>query len=155
MSAPTYLPHARRLAIIGVVATCALAFASNSYAAEAGARDAPQPNDELDVTMQVIADPNAKLPEDVIRRIPLPPRKPDAAATSPPARRDKGDDASSRGDERSREAREVGREISERAQERSQDATQQREQARRAIADERRRNPDPPRSPPDPPRPPR
>jgi hypothetical protein len=152
MSALTYLPHARSAAIIAVVAACALAFASNAYAAEAGAKDAPQPNDDLDVTMQVIADPNAKLPDDVIRRIPLPPRKPDAAA---PAQRDKAEDASSRSDERSREAREVGVEISERAQERSQNATQQREQARRAVADERRRNPDPPRSPPDPPRPPR
>ena len=93
------------------------------------------------------------LPDDVIRRIPLPPRKPDAGAAT--GQRGKADKSTERGEERGREAREVGREVSERAQERAQDAAEQREQARRSIVDERRRNPEPPRNPPDPPRPPR
>jgi hypothetical protein len=129
-----------------------LAFACSAYAADAEKPAAPR-DDDLDVTMQVIADPNAKLPDEVIRRIPLPPRK--ANAPAPSGQRDQANESASRTEERNREAQEVGREISERAKERTQEATDQREQARRSIADERRRNPSPPRDPPDPPRPPR
>ena len=42
--------------------------------------------DDLDVTMQIIVDPDAKLPDEVVRRIPLPERKP-ADHPRPPAGR--------------------------------------------------------------------
>jgi len=111
--------------------------------------------DELDVTMQIIVDPDAKLPDEVVRRIALPARKaaPQPATTvdgehTTPAAADKGQ-------ERADEAQELGRDMSERAKERAQDAADQREQARRSVADERRRNPNPPTEPPrsPPPRP--
>ena len=37
-------------------------------------------DDDLDVTMQIITDPDAKRPDEVVRQIPLPPRKPAAPA---------------------------------------------------------------------------
>jgi hypothetical protein len=105
-------------------------------------KPAPKP-DDLDVTMQIITDPDAKLPDEVVRHIPLPPRKP-AAAPATPAKN--ATDAADRSQERAREAKELGREAAERAQERAKEAAEQREQANRA--DERRRNPDPPKAPP-------
>ena len=150
MSALSRLPLA---SCTGIIATLAmLAFACSARAADAEKPAAPS-NDDLDVTMQVIADPNAKLPDEVIRRIPLPPRK--ANAPAPTKQRDQANEPASRTEAGNREAQEVGREISERAKERTQEAADQREQARRAVADERRRRPSPPRDPPDPPRPPR
>jgi hypothetical protein len=52
------------------------------FAEPAAAQEQPQgKRDDLDVTMQIIVDPDAKLPDEVVRRIPLPTRK---AAESPP-----------------------------------------------------------------------
>lgn len=49
----------------------------------AAAQQQPQGRrDDLDVTMQIIVDPDAKLPDEVVRRIPVPTRKP---VESPPA----------------------------------------------------------------------
>jgi hypothetical protein len=108
--------------------------------------------DDLDVTMQIIVDPDAKLPDEVVRRIALPPRK---AAEQPAQGRREPDkpDAASKGQERAQEAQELGREASENARERTQEAAELREQARRAKAEEHQREHGPP---PDPPgRPPR
>jgi len=113
-----------------------------------GQDNAQQPaREELDITMQIIADPDATLPDEVVRRIPLPVRKPAAAAE-----RRATPEAAEKGQERAREAKELGREMSEGAKERAQEAAEQREQARRSQADERRRNPGPPTDPPRPPR---
>jgi hypothetical protein len=103
--------------------------------------------DDLDVTMQIIVDPDAKLPDEVVRRITLPPRKESATTTESSSDTNKGQ-------ERAREARGQGREVSEAAREKNNEAAEQREQARRSIAEERRGNPpkDPPKRP-DPPRP--
>jgi hypothetical protein len=115
-------------------------------AESAMAQDKPAPKpDDLDVTMQIITDPDAKLPDEVVRHIPLPPRKP-AAAPATPA--NNATDAAEKGQERAREAKELGREATERAKERAKEAAEQREQASRSIADERRRNPGPPKDPP-------
>jgi hypothetical protein len=112
-------------------------------------KSAPK-TDELDVTMQVIVDPDAKLPDEVVRRIPLPAPKP-AVQPAANATDGKKPDAAIKSEDRAREAREMGRETSNAAKERAKDAAEQREQARRAE-DERRRNPPkPPR--PHPPRP--
>jgi hypothetical protein len=109
---------------------------------------APAPRGELDVTMQIIVDPDAKLPDEVVRKIPLPaPRagQPTRDASKNPS----AEDPASKGQERAREARELGREISEQAKQKGQEAAEQREQARRSAAEnERRRNPGPPGNPP-------
>lgn len=111
------------------------------------ADDKPAPKrDDLDVTMQIITDPDAKLPDEVVRHIPLPARKPSAAPTN------NAKEATDKSQERAREAKELGSEAAERAKERAKDAAEQREQATRSMADERRRNPP---KPPPPARPPR
>lgn len=108
--------------------------------------------DDLDVTMQIIMDPDAKLPDEVVRRIPLPERKsaqPKVESNAEPQPKDA--DKSN-----AREAKELGREVGQSAKERAKEAAEQREQARRAEAEERRRNENNPNPPPNPPgRPPR
>ena len=115
----------------------------------------PQP-DDLDVTMQIIVDPDAKLPDEVVRRIPLPERKP-ADQTAPKPKPGGGDTpakhSAAESKERGREAKELGRELGQGAKEKAQEAAEQREQARRSAAEERRRDRerDPPGPPPRPP----
>jgi hypothetical protein len=114
--------------------------------------------DDLDVTMQIIVDPDAKLPDEVVRRIPLPERKPaDQSAQSTAGAGDKSaKDTAAENKERAREAKELGRELGQSAKEKAQEAAEQREQARRSAAEERRRNPpEPPGNPNPPGRPPR
>lgn len=116
-------------------------------AQSAMAQDKPAPKpDDLDVTMQIITDPDAKLPDEVVRQIPLPARKPPAASATKAA-----DTATDKGQE-GRDAREMARDARERSKEMARDAAEQREQASRSRADERRRNP-PQNPPPRPPRP--
>jgi hypothetical protein len=116
--------------------------------------------DDLDVTMQIIVDPDAKLPDEVVRRIPLPERKPADQSASQSNDGGAGDkstkDTAADSKERAREAKELGRELGQSAKEKAQEAREQREQARRAEAEERRRNPpEPPGNPNPPGRPPR
>jgi hypothetical protein len=101
-----------------------------------------QGQDDLDVTMQIIVDPDAKLPDEVVRRIPLPERKPaEPAATSVDKKASK--EAAAEAKQNAREAKELGK----------KEAAEQREQARRARAEERERN-NPPGNPHPPGRPP-
>jgi hypothetical protein len=126
----------------------------NAVAAIAADKARPA-SDELDVTMQIIVDPDAKLPDEVIRRIPLPARKTEKQpSTSEPAKPTSPEPAT-KGQERAREAQDLGSEMSQRAKDKAREANDQREEARRAIADERRRNHDPPSHPSPPGRPPR
>ena len=126
----------------------ALSLLMNCAHAQQAAQPGPK-RDDLDVTMQIIVDPDAKLPDEVVRRIPLPERKPadqSAQSTKDPAADNK---------ERAREAKELGRELGQSAKEKAQEAKEQREQARRSAAEERRRNPpEPPGNPNPPGRPP-
>jgi hypothetical protein len=114
-----------------VIAECAFA-QSNSNAKR----------DDLDVTMQIIVDPDAKLPDEVVRRIALPPRKAAEPAQSN-READKPDDAA-QGQERAQEAQQLGREAADNARERNQEAADLREQARRAKAEEQKREQGPP-----------
>lgn len=101
-----------------------------------------QKRDELDVTMQIIVNPDTKLPDEIVRRIPLPARKPvegDASKTNNDITTP--DVAANKGQERAKEAQALGREMAERAKERAQDAAEQRAQAQHSAADERRQNP--------------
>lgn len=109
--------------------------------------------DDLDVTMQIIVDPDAKLPDEVVRRIPLPERKAADPSEQSADKKAAKPDAADAGRQSAREAKELGREMADSAKQRAQDAAEQREQARRAAAEERRRNPGPPDRPPRPPRP--
>ena len=149
------LPRARRTAMIRLLPLPTLLAALSLCALAATAQEKTRPaSDELDVTMQIIVDPDAKLPDEVIRRIAVPVRKPDKQPASTEAQKSSTPDAAAKGQERAREAQELGREMAERAKERAQEASDNREEARRAIAEEHRRN-DPPTHPAPPGRPPR
>jgi hypothetical protein len=147
------LPRPPRAAIMRMIATWAASVVLLLGAAAAGAQNkSPSTGDELDVTMQIIVDPDAKLPDEVVRRIPLPARKPADQPTAPDSSTQQtAPDTKAKGQERGREAQEMGREMSESAKERAQNANDQREQARRAVADEKKRNRGPPTDPPNPP----
>lgn len=128
-----------------------------------------QKGDDLDVTMQIIVDPDAKLPDEVVRRIPLPERK-SAAPSRPNARQPANAGAEGKAtpgqpdkpgkpekpekpdNSSAREAREAGREAGQAARERAKEAAEAREEARRAERERRERERDDNRGPPqDPP----
>jgi hypothetical protein len=105
---------------------------------------APDPED-LDVTMHVIVDPDAKVPDEIVRTIKLPtPAKPAGGATSPNAGKDgkndrgKAKDPGTQGSQAGGGAREQGREFGQRV---SEDAKKRSEEARH-------NNPSPPGKPP-------
>jgi len=161
------LPPPRRTGIMGVQLKRVTSWASGLLTLSllmncAHAQQQQQPpgpkRDDLDVTMQIIVDPDAKLPDEVVRRIPLPERKP-ADQSAPQSNLGAGDkstkDSAAENKERAREAKELGREMGQSAKEQAKEAAEQREQARRSAAEERRRR-DPPGPPENPPgRPPR
>jgi hypothetical protein len=126
-----------------------LLFAVPRVFAQAPASDE---GDDLDVTMRVIVDPNAKVPDEIVRKIPLPKPAQPAAPAKPdekPKDKDKPNDAAKpapagTGAQAAPDVREQGRafgqQVSEEAKQRSEDA---------------RRNdkPDKPDKPPKPPKP--
>jgi hypothetical protein len=97
-------------------------------------------SDDLDVTMRVIVDPNAKVPDEIVRRIQLPKPAQPATPSNKPA------EPGAQGKERASEAREQGRDFGQ----------QTSEEARRRAEEARRNKPPPPGTPgtPGPPRPP-
>ena len=139
----------RRLGPFGMlVASAALGLACLAPQwACAEEKSAPK-RDELDVTMQIIVDPDTKLPDEVVRRIPLPARKPTDESKSKPAQEHATPDAAAKGQQRASEAQEQGREMAESAKDRAREAAAQREQAGRVKAEERREQPPHPPTPP-------
>jgi hypothetical protein len=124
------------LALAGLLATPAMA------------QDKAGKRDDLDVTMQIIVDPNAKLPDEVVRQIPLPTsRANSASAAKPPPT----PEAATKGKERAQEARELGNEAADTAKEKGRESAQQREEARNSNAKDRGKD----NAPPDRPNPPR
>ena len=121
-----------------VVLTLASCYSLSALAQERAGRD-----DDLDVTMQIIVDPDAKLPDEVVRRIPLPAQRSPASSASPTRSGGKPVDTkpepAAKGAERNQESREVGKEAAESARERAKDAREQakeqREEARDAAKD--------------------
>ncbi|HEY0687211.1 MAG TPA: hypothetical protein VGD45_33020 [Steroidobacter sp.] len=141
-----------RVRYVSIIALCLLAH--GALAQQQTDSKPERKADDLDVTMQIIVDPDAKLPDEVVRRISLPERK----SAAPSAAAEPANEPAQPDNERAREAKELGREVGQSAKERAKEAAEQREQARRAEAEDRRRdNPDRPDRPdrPDPPRPPR
>jgi len=122
------------------------------------AQDKAGKRDDLDVTMQIIVDPNAKLPDEVVRHIPVPTSRTTPSGDSTTKSTPKSD-AEAKGLERAQEARELGREAAETAKERAREAAQQREEAREEArnsdAKDRDKDKDPPGRPdrPNPPQP--
>jgi hypothetical protein len=103
----------------------------------------PAPSEDLDVTMRVIVDPNAKVPDEIVRRIPLPQPKSARAPGTPPdnASKPAGSDAREQG-------REFGQDVAAQARQRA-------EEARRNAGPPGDRGPaQPPGPPADPPGPP-
>jgi type IV secretory pathway VirB10-like protein len=137
------LPATSRIVIISAALLALVSFAECAVA-----QNKEEKRDDLDVTMQIIVDPHAKLPDEVVRRIPLPARKTAPESTPNAGKEPAKPDAASKGQERASEAKEMGREVSEQAKERAQEAADQREQASRSKADKRRRTPTPPVTPP-------
>ena len=131
-----------RVRYVSIIALCLLAHGALAQQ-QSDSKPARKGDDDLDVTMQIIVDPDAKLPDEVVRRIPLPERKSAAQqpADSPGKKDDKPeqDKAKDQDKDRGREAQELGREVGQSAKERAKEAAEEREQARRAEAEERRR----------------
>jgi hypothetical protein len=114
-----------RVIVLGLACLCA---------SQVVAQEKPRQGDDLDVTMQIIVDPNAKLPDEVVRHIPLPtPRS--APRVDPGAKAPSKPEPASKGSERAQESRELGREAAESAKERSREAAEQREDARNSNND--------------------
>jgi hypothetical protein len=151
------LPPSNRTAIISAQVKSAAFVALYLLMGSAFAQQqAEGKRDDLDVTMQIIVDPDAKLPDEVVRRIPLPTRKPSDPSERKADNKAAKPDAAAEGKERASEAKELGREMADSAKQRAKEAAEQREQARRSAAEDHRRNPGPPNDPPGPPpRPPR
>ncbi|HEX5162858.1 MAG TPA: hypothetical protein VFV88_14135, partial [Steroidobacteraceae bacterium] len=68
------------------------------FASAVSAQTPPAGNrDDLDVTMRVIVDPDAKVPDEIVHKIPLPkPGKP-ASAPAPKEKNDKSNNAGGNG----------------------------------------------------------
>ena len=157
ITANTGLSALRRTVIMRTAVMLATIALVGLFAERAAAQQPQGKHDDLDVTMQIIVDPDAKLPDEVVRRIPLPARKPaetpPAAGGNPSGQSDKSGKPDSAGHDNA--ASEHGKEASEAAQERAREAAEQREAARRAAAEEKKKRdhgppdrPDPPRRPP-------
>jgi hypothetical protein len=96
------------------------------------AQTPPAPErDDLDVTMRVIVDPNSKVPDEIVRRIPLPKPAQSNAPAKPadqPAEPGKPAEPGAKGQDRAAQAREQGREFGQQV---SDQAKQRAEEARR------------------------
>lgn len=119
------------------------------YAPLAVGQETVTPKEDLDVTMQIIADPNAKIPDEIVRHIPVPSRKTAerSAASDAPA-----SETADKAQERAKKARELAAEMAERSNEQAQQAAERREQSRRSAAEAHRQNPPKTPSPERPPR---
>jgi len=84
--------------------------------------------DDLDVTMHVIVDPDAKVPDEIVRRIQLPKPGQAAPAEGKKSTDEKPADAGAKGQERASEAREQGREFGQQV---SEEAKQRAEEVKR------------------------
>ncbi len=120
MSSKGIMRRARRLGLV-VVLVLGIPLAS--------AQTPPaHAQDDLDVTMRVIADPNAKVPDEIVRRIPLPRPAQPAPASSKPADKPGDDGKKDQGAKPDPAAkppdpgREFGQDVADDAKQRADDA---------------------------------
>ena len=125
--------------VLGFIATAAF-----SQTPPASSRD------DLDVTMHVIVDPDAKLPDEIVHRIQLPKPGQAAPAEDKKSTGEKPAEPGTKGQERSAEAREQGREFGQQV---SEEAKQRAEEAKRnqGKPPDKPNPPSPPGRPPTPP----
>jgi hypothetical protein len=97
--------------------------------------------DDLDVTMHVIVDPDAKVPDEIVRRIQLPKPGQAAPAEDKKSTDEKKAEPGAKGQERSSESREQGREFGQQV---SEEAKQRAEEVKRNQG----KKPDKPHPPP-------
>ena len=103
-----------------------------------------QPRDDLDVTMRVIVDPNAKVPDEIVHRISLPKPAQPASGTAPQSDKSgKPTEPGAKGKDHAPDAQQQGREF---GQQTAEDARQHAEDARK-----NKENKPNPRGPPNPP----
>jgi hypothetical protein len=126
--------------LIGLGMMALIASTVSAQAPPEGSRD------DLDVTMRVIVDPNAKVPDEIVHKIPLPKPGQPASGTAPqsdkPDKSGKPEDPGAKGKSNAAEARDQGREFGQ----------QTAEQAKQRSEEARRNKPDsPPGKPPEPP----
>jgi hypothetical protein len=142
MSSKGIMRRARRLGLVVVLVLGPLVVSAQTPPAHA--------QDDLDVTMRVIADPNAKVPDEIVRRIPLPkPAQATPASGKPadkPSPADKPDDKAKGPD--AAKPPEPGRDFGQGV---ADDAKQRADEAKRAKPDTAGKPPNPPGKPPDPP----
>jgi hypothetical protein len=111
MSSEGIMRRARRLYFASVLALIIPA----AFAQSPPARN----RDDLDVTMHVIVDPDAKVPDEIVRRIPLPkPAQPATGATSSSTSQSGKPHTTDSHDK----GREFGEQVSEEAKQRSEEA---------------------------------
>ena len=126
MSSKGIMPTARRLAFAFV---CMALLVSMVSAQTPPAR----PRDDLDVTMRVIVDPNAKVPDEIVHRIPLPKPAQPASGTAPQSdtadksdksdkaeKSDKSNEPGAKGKEGASQSHEQGREFGQQTAEQAQ-----------------------------------
>src|SRR6188768_3669761 len=113
MSSEGIMRLARRLYFASLLALITPAV----FAQSPPARD----RDDLDVTMHVIVDPDAKVPDEIVRRIPLPkPAQPASGGTSTNSDTKKSEPEKPKGSDA--KGREFGQQVSEDAKQRSEEA---------------------------------
>ncbi len=158
------LPHSRRTTIIQprvkhvtILALCLLAHGALAQQQSDSKPESKRGQDDLDVTMQIIVDPDAKLPDEVVRQIPLPERKSAESAARNADKKAEKDASKAAAADSKQAAREAKEQAKEASQSGKKEAAEQREAARRARAEERERqrernhppgNPNPPGRPP-------
>src|SRR5688572_26998119 len=108
MSSEGIMRRARRLYVVWLLLPLPVVFAQTPAAPSGG---------DLDVTMRVIVDPDAKVPDEIVRRIPLPKPTPPATSPNPQSEKDKDKPKDPKpggqGQQRATEARNQGREFGE------------------------------------------
>ena len=136
MSRKGIMRNARLLTLAMVLGFMATAAFSQSPPARS--------RDDLDVTMHVIVDPDAKVPDEIVRRIQLPKPGQSAPAEDKKGTDEKKTEPGAKGQERSSEAREQGREFGQQV---SEEARQRAEEVKRNQGKPPDK-PKPPRTPP-------
>jgi hypothetical protein len=137
-----------RVLLLSLLSIC---FSSGVYAQQA------QSDEDLDVTMQVLPDPDTKQPNELLQRIPLPKPKSEKSSITAPGEEKKENDKKEQDSHKSdntdksdikdeRGDTDQGRDASDSAKDQAKEAREQRNEARREEnRREREEHPEPPK----------